>query len=171
MEKIMSEIKYSGNHTVLTYSYLRNSSNCLLKKAEETEEGNVHTSLASLVMSAFSLEASLNHIGTKLFPFWKDVEKNLSPESKLNFICHELKLKPNFSKRPYQSFKPHHSLKKMGKSLILNFKELCGILSSYTLIVQLAHPREVQVLHESRFYKGLESFPKSVDILLCACIC
>lgn len=101
----MSKIKYSGNHTVLTYSYLRNSSNCLLKKAEETEEGNVHTSLASLVMSAFSLEASLNHIGTKLFPFWKDVEKNLSPESKLNFICHELKLKPNFSKRPYQSFK------------------------------------------------------------------
>ena len=56
-------------------------------------------------MSAFSLEASLNHIGTKLFPFWKDVEKKLSPESKLNFICHELKLKPNFSKRPYQSFK------------------------------------------------------------------
>lgn len=39
------------------------------------------------------------------------------------------------------------------------------------MIVQLAHPREVQVLHESRFYKGLESFPKSVDILLCACIC
>ena len=83
MEKIMSKIKYSGNHTVLTYSYLRNSSNCLLKKAEETEEGNVHTSLASLVMSAFSLEASLNHIGTKLFPFWKDVESSFGfPEFK-----------------------------------------------------------------------------------------
>jgi hypothetical protein len=39
------------------------------------------------------------------------------------------------------------------------------------MIVQLTHPREVQVLHESRFYKGLESFPKSVDILLYACIC
>lgn len=101
----MTKMKYSGKSTVLTHSYLRHSSKCLLKKAEETEEGNVHTSLASLILSAFSLEASLNHIGTELFPFWTDVEKNLSPESKLNFICHELKLNPNFSKRPYQSFK------------------------------------------------------------------
>jgi len=28
----------------------------------------------------------------------------------------------------------YHSLKKMGKSLILNFKELCDILSSYTIL-------------------------------------
>jgi len=28
----------------------------------------------------------------------------------------------------------HHSLKKMGKSLILDFKELCGFLGSYTML-------------------------------------
>ena len=101
----MPKMKYSGEHTVLTYAYLRHSSKCVLEITEENEEGNVHTSMSSLILSAFSLEASLNHIGEKLFPFWKEVEKNLSPESKLDFICHDLKITPDFSKKPYQSFR------------------------------------------------------------------
>ena len=101
----MSKMNYSGKHTVLTYSYLRHSSKSLLKIAKDNEEGSVHTSMSSLILTAFTLEASLNHIGEKLFPFWKDVEKNLSPESKLKFISHEIKVSPDFSKKPYQSFK------------------------------------------------------------------
>jgi len=100
----MAKKKYNGSHTVLTFAYLMQGARIQLERAVDEIDGSAHTSMASLILSAFSLEAALNHIGEELFDFWENVEKNLSPRSKLSFICHELKIKPDFSKEPYQSF-------------------------------------------------------------------
>lgn len=100
----MAKHNYQGSQTVITFAYLMQSAKIQLKNAEDEIEGNAHASMASLILSAFSMEAALNHIGAEIFNFWEDVEKNLSPKSKLAFICNELEKTPDFSREPYQSF-------------------------------------------------------------------
>lgn len=100
------KVKYAGKKTVQTYVYLWKGAKYLLEIAERTEEGSLYTSMMSLVGTAFFLEAYFNHLGFKLLnPCWGKVERSLSPKEKLMMLCQYLDIKPDWSKRPYQSFK------------------------------------------------------------------
>lgn len=65
------------------------------------------------LFSAFCLKAYLNHVGQKKLAYWKNVERKLGPREKLEFITHELKFKPEFGKRPFQSFASIFKLRNM----------------------------------------------------------
>jgi hypothetical protein len=99
------KVKYAGKKTVLTYEYLQIGARYLLELAEKTSEGNLYTSMMSLVGTAFFLEAYLNHLGATLLPYWGGVERSLSPHAKLALLCHYLNIEPDFGKCPYQSFR------------------------------------------------------------------
>lgn len=86
---------------VTTYAEMWHTSYCLLVKGQADEKMSVHQFRASLVFTAFTLEAYLNHIGAKLFSCWKDLER-LSPKEKLNVIAERLDLKINYGNRPWQ---------------------------------------------------------------------
>ena len=58
--------------------------------------------MASLVFTAFMIEAYLNHVGPRIFKCWEDVER-LSPSSKLNLIVEKLGIEKGEGKRPYQT--------------------------------------------------------------------
>jgi hypothetical protein len=60
---------------------------------------------ASMVFSAFTVEAYLNHIGANRTKFWPSVERRLSPPDKLDLLVSLFGLKIDFSKRPFQTFK------------------------------------------------------------------
>jgi len=76
-----------------------------LEQAEGTEEGRFYNCMSSIILSAFCIEAYLNHIGSKLLPYWDDeVKRGLSMQNKLKIICHHLNLALNFQLRPFQSF-------------------------------------------------------------------
>jgi hypothetical protein len=60
---------------------------------------------ASMVFSAFTVEACLNHIGANRTTFWSSVERKLSPPDKLDLLANLFGLKIDFSKRPFQTFK------------------------------------------------------------------
>jgi len=60
--------------------------------------------MASLVFTAFSLEAYLNHIGPKVFKTWADLER-LGPREKLNIIAEKLSLELDFGRFPWQEMK------------------------------------------------------------------
>ncbi len=59
---------------VTTYAEMWHTSYCLLVKGQEELRMSVHQFRASLVFSAFTLEAYLNHIGAKIFSCWEELE-------------------------------------------------------------------------------------------------
>ena len=74
------------------------------KTGKAQPEGSAHQFRASLVFTAFTLEAYLNHLGRKLFRCWDDLER-LGPIEKLNVIADRAAVKIDYGKRPWQAMK------------------------------------------------------------------
>jgi len=58
--------------------------------------------MGSLIFTAFSFEAYLNHIGPKIFSCWEALEI-LSPEGKLDIVCEKLQINIPKGNRPRQT--------------------------------------------------------------------
>ncbi len=99
-----SKVKIAKERTVRTYVELWHTSSCLLKKGQDNEKASFHQFMASLVFTAFTLEAYLNHIGAQIFTSWNDLER-LSPKEKLNVIAEKLNVQVDYGKRPWQIMK------------------------------------------------------------------
>jgi hypothetical protein len=76
----------------------------LLERGQELEKASYHQFMASLVFTAFTLEAYLNWLGDKLFPHWSYLER-LKPKEKLAVISDQLKVRVENSQRPWQTIK------------------------------------------------------------------
>ena len=92
----------SGQTTVLTYNYLNEAATFALEQATASELGSFYNCLCSIVMSAFCLEAYINHVGMDRFQDWDDWA---SPLDKLERVAKELHVEIDFGKRPFQSIK------------------------------------------------------------------
>jgi hypothetical protein len=90
---------------VRIHASLWHSSHCLLKRGQEEENASFHRFMASLVFTAFTLEAYLNWLGGQLFPHWSYLER-LKPKEKLELIADQLKVTIANGKRPWQTIKP-----------------------------------------------------------------
>ncbi len=77
----------------------------MLKQAEEHEAGRYYFLLGSLVFSAFTLEAFLNHIGENKVTIWEAIERKLGVRDKLTVVLDTVAIKPNFGEMPWQIFK------------------------------------------------------------------
>ena len=53
----MSKAYIGGRNTTVTFAYMHIGAKFMLKLAEEDEEGQLYTLVASLIFSAFTLEA------------------------------------------------------------------------------------------------------------------
>ena len=84
--KSRKKVLVNKEREVKTYAEMWHTSCCLLKKGLEEPEGSFHQFMASLVFTAFTLEAYLNHIGPKIFKCWGDLER-LGPREKVNIIA------------------------------------------------------------------------------------
>ena len=90
---------------VRIHANLWHTSRCLLERGQEQENASFHQFMASLVFTAFTLEAYLNWLGDKLFPHWRYLER-LSPTDKLEVIADQLKITITNGHRPWQTVKP-----------------------------------------------------------------
>jgi len=91
-----------GTSYVVTYGRLLQVARQGLRQAKAEKEGSVHNLVSSIVFSAFSVEAYLNHVGAMLYPSeWKD---RLPTRKKLEFLSQKLGLTPDFLERPFSSF-------------------------------------------------------------------
>lgn len=84
------------------YEELWRTSYWTMRRAEKEEEGSFFQIMASLIFTAFTLEAYLNHIGKEIFICWDDLEQ-LSPQKKLNVIAEKLVVEKDDGKRPFQT--------------------------------------------------------------------
>ena len=90
---------------VRIHASLWHTSRCLLERGKEQEGASFHQFMASLVFTAFTLEAYLNWLGGKLFPHWSYLER-LSPKEKIEVISDQLGVTVNNGQRPWQTVKP-----------------------------------------------------------------
>ena len=84
------KVVVTKERNVTTYAEMWHTSYCLLVKGQEELKMSVHQFRASLIFTAFTFEAYLNHIGAKIFSCWEDLER-LSPKEKLNVIAERLR--------------------------------------------------------------------------------
>ncbi|MDP1713724.1 MAG: hypothetical protein Q8L41_03180 [Anaerolineales bacterium] len=98
------KVKVKTATTVYTFAYLRAAGWRALEEAKKNEKGRFYQCMISQLFSAFCLEAYLNHIGKEKLPYWEKIERKLGPKEKLEIISHEIGLKINYGKRPFQGF-------------------------------------------------------------------
>ncbi|GBE37561.1 hypothetical protein BMS3Bbin08_00151 [bacterium BMS3Bbin08] len=125
------KVKIEKERTIHTYAELWHTSKCLLKKGQDNEAASFHQFMASLVFTAFTLEAYLNHIGAKIFTCWNDLER-LSPKEKINVIAEKLSVQVDYGKRPWQIMKKLFGFRNdiaHGKSVEIKSEEVIPLIN------------------------------------------
>lgn len=88
---------------IRTYSELWHASKVVLEKGIREPRGSSWQFMSSLILTAFSFEAYMNHIGEEILTSWGGLER-LSPLSKLDLLCEVLKVElPPNDQRPRQT--------------------------------------------------------------------
>jgi len=116
---------YEGTREVRTFVDLYHGAYVLLKKSRSDKRGSYFTTMGSLLLTAFTFEAYLNHIGEKKIEFWKNIER-IRLWEKYEALCTVLKLSPDFGKRPYQTLKLLFRFRNSiahGRSIVLKIAE------------------------------------------------
>ena len=101
MSKTSKKIVITKNRQVKVCAELWHTSYCLYINGVENPKGSYHQFKASLIFTAFALEAYLNYVGNKLYKEWKELER-ISPRGKLIFIADKLEININNGNRPWQ---------------------------------------------------------------------
>lgn len=71
----MPSLHVSGSHETNTFVYMWLGARHMLDMAKQTTEGRLYTCIASLMFSAFMLEAYFNHLGSLRNREWDKVER------------------------------------------------------------------------------------------------
>ena len=105
------KVRVRTKRTLPTYTRLRGVSWYANKLANKAIEGRLNHCMTSMLFSAFTLEAYLNHLGESKISFWDPLKKKLSPHDKLEVLSDVLGFKPDFGSRPYQTFRSMFKLR------------------------------------------------------------
>ena len=97
----VAQVRASRERNLITCSEHWHSSRTFLQLGIENPKGSYHQLLGSIVFTAFTLEAFLNHVGEALFKSWADLEK-LTRRGKINVIAEKLGLEVDFGTMPWQ---------------------------------------------------------------------
>jgi hypothetical protein len=73
------------------YAELWHASKCVLEAGLASEKGSSWQFLSSIVLTAFTFEAYLNHVGAGLLDCWKSIEP-LAPLGKFDLLCEILEV-------------------------------------------------------------------------------
>lgn len=99
----MSEkYEYRGSREIKTYVYLRKNSEVCLEAGLSEEAGSTYQFMTSIMFSAFTLEAYLNHLGEKVIEYWSEIDQ-IRTINKLKVLYSELDINFDNSCRPIQT--------------------------------------------------------------------
>lgn len=125
------KVKVVKTRQINTYAEMWRVSYWAMRQAEKEVKGSFFQIMASLIFTAFTLEAYLNHIGRHIFECWDDLER-LSPSAKINVIAEKLKVEKDNSIRPFQTAKKLFDFRNdvaHGKTILLKNEEQISIAS------------------------------------------
>ena len=112
---------YSGTREVRTYADLAHGANVLLEKTKSDPKGSYYTTMGALLLTAFTFEAYLNHLGKDTIRFWDEIE-SIRTVDKYTVLCRNLNVDPDYSRRPYQTLRTLFRFRNAiahGKSMVI----------------------------------------------------
>jgi hypothetical protein len=143
---------YEGTREVCTYVDLAHGADVLITKTEQDQTGNYYTTMSALLLTAFTFEAYLNHLGDKTIKFWKQIEP-IKVMDKYSILCKNLNIHPDFSSRPYQTIKALFNFRNAiahGKSQILQETKEVSSLDDPCQHTPKTHWEEYSVLENAK---------------------
>ena len=96
----MAKARIGGKKTAVTFAYMRLGAKYMLKLAEESNEGQLYTLVASLIFSAFTLEAYLNHLGKLRNKEWDEIERKYPKLEKYKLFAAAAGIQADFNAPP-----------------------------------------------------------------------
>src|SRR5277367_4446052 len=123
----------SKKRTLNTYNELWFGSDVLLARAKAEPQGSYWVVMGSAILTAFAMEAYLNHIGSKIFKTWDALEP-LSPSGKIDVVCEKLGLSFPRGVRPRQSIEELFRFRNQlahGKSIKLEMVDVTEDVESF----------------------------------------
>lgn len=143
---------YEGIREVRTFVDLAHGADVLIGKTEHEPKGSYYTTMSALLLTAFTFEAYLNHLGEKTFKFWEEIEP-IKVIDKYSVLCKNLNLSPDFSKRPYQTLKTLFKFRNAiahGKSQILQETKEVSLKDDMHDHTPKAHWEEYSILENAK---------------------
>lgn len=100
------KVRVERKRVVNTYVEMWSTSWAMLKVGSENAEGSYYQFMGSLVFTAFSFEAFLNHVGADIFPdrTWKCIER-ANVDDKLAAVSEKLGVVVDRGRRPWSILK------------------------------------------------------------------
>jgi hypothetical protein len=102
--RMEDQVQVRGKRTVPTYTTLRAVSWYANELAKSDLRGRLNHIITSMLFNAFTMEAFLNHLGSRQLTFWPPLKEKLSPREKLDVLCQVLDFQPDFGRSPWQSW-------------------------------------------------------------------
>lgn len=99
----MKKLYVKGQQEVRTFVYMHTGAKHMLELAKAEEVGSMYTLISSLIFSAFTMEAYLNHLGKSRVKEWDKVERNYPKLRKLKMFCRCANLTVDQKARPYKT--------------------------------------------------------------------
>ncbi len=84
--------RISQSRIVNTYAELWDGSTFLFDRAQAEKLGARWALMSCAVLTAFTMEAYLNHVGPGVFANWRKLDREHSPVEKIELLCQELRL-------------------------------------------------------------------------------
>jgi hypothetical protein len=88
--------------TIHMYAELWHASSCVLKAGQREPVGSAWQFLSSALLTAFAVEAYLNHVGPQIVACWESLER-LPPLSKFDLLCELMRVEFKKGERPRQT--------------------------------------------------------------------
>ena len=130
----MKRIVYTGKREIRTFVDLHRGARFFIQKAERESEGSYYTTMGALLLTAFTFEAYLNHLGEKRLKFWPEIE-SIKVMNKCSVLCKDLGIAPDFSRRPYQTlkllFKFRNAIAHGRSQIVEKTKEVASVRDTY----------------------------------------
>ena len=101
----MPKVVVTKQRVVHTYAELWHAASCVLDMVSARPEGASWQYLSGIILTAFSFEAYLNHVGASEIACWEDLER-LSTQSKLSLLVEvmNVELPGTYGTRPLQTW-------------------------------------------------------------------
>lgn len=94
---------YTGRRRVIAFADLNHGAEIMIGKAEKDLEGNYYTIISSLLLTAFTFEAYLNHLGDS--EYWDEDKGFVGVLDKYDILCGAFGILPDYSRRPHQTLR------------------------------------------------------------------
>jgi hypothetical protein len=96
---------FNTKRTTYPYVYLHEASYYSLQEAIAEEEGSFFKFMSSMLFASFCTEGYINYLGENKVLGWRQKERKLGRDGRLDLLLQLLDMSPSMTRRPFKTYK------------------------------------------------------------------